>query len=142
MDLRSPCEDIKIVYSYTQNSYQVNEKLMLKLCLLKWKNDTKMQCPTEFKKQSFEWYIYVCLIKMCNYIEPRGFLLLTSTSGCKSWTRFALWPIELVCAIDLRTRMSAQKSQLMRAKFCIFFSSFSSLDTFDTWWIVTVYLML
>ena len=30
-------EEIEIVYSYTQNNYWVNEKLIPKVCLLKWK---------------------------------------------------------------------------------------------------------
>ena len=43
----------------------------------------KMQCPTWLKKQIFEWYIYVCLIGRCNYVEPRGSLLRAGAGGVR-----------------------------------------------------------
>ena len=55
------CEEIEIVYSYTQNGYRVNEKLMPKVCLLKWKNDGK-NAMSHMVKEANIWVVYICLL--------------------------------------------------------------------------------
>ena len=66
----------------------------------------KIQCPTRLKKQTFEWYIYVCLIGRYNYVEPRGSLLRAGAWGCESRARFALRFIGLVCGHECWPRKS------------------------------------